>query len=248
MRTKKFMIDIKECYRLIYGEIVGSVSGIPVYTEMSSQDYIKLLSLLDHKRSRIRGLAADRLGKIGDRKATPALRNALTDEHWFVRLHSAKALGRIGDDSAIEDLLIAFGDSHASVRRRVATALCRFNTEIVTQALVSALNDSDEYVRERTVESLGIIKSPDTISAISEKVRDPSSNVSWTAAYVLKDIGLPTVDALTKLLSDPSEDVRYRAVKILGYIPDNQAVEAVRSMVSDPAEKVRFRAQMYLRD
>jgi HEAT repeat protein len=55
----------------------------------------------DERDWQMRSFAADALGQLGDRRAVPALLDALKDEHALVRPAAALALGRIGDEMAV---------------------------------------------------------------------------------------------------------------------------------------------------
>src|SRR5262252_6408235 len=55
------------------------------------------------------------LGKIGDRRAVPAISGALRDDSPAVRMVAAQALGRLGDASALGSLNATAQDPVASV-------------------------------------------------------------------------------------------------------------------------------------
>jgi len=60
---------------------------------------------------------------LGDRRAVPALIEALKDGIAQVRRHAARALGMLGDASAAEPLRALENDPDKSVRDEVALAL-----------------------------------------------------------------------------------------------------------------------------
>ena len=103
-RKDETMSHIEEYNRLIYGETIGWLDRKRFVKELTHKEYQVLLSLLTHRKSRLRWSAADRLGKLGDSRAVEPLIKTLQDTHWLVRLHAAKALGRIGEPIAIEKL------------------------------------------------------------------------------------------------------------------------------------------------
>jgi HEAT repeat protein len=71
----------------------------------------------------VRMLAAEVLGKRGDRRAVPALVAALGDGRREVRTKVAVALGQVPDPQAVTALITALQDRTQAVRRAAATAL-----------------------------------------------------------------------------------------------------------------------------
>jgi beta-lactamase regulating signal transducer with metallopeptidase domain len=62
------------------------------------------LELLKSPSASVREHAASALGKLGDRRAVPALIETLRDENAVVREHAATALGTLGDKRAVQPL------------------------------------------------------------------------------------------------------------------------------------------------
>ena len=81
-------------------------------------------SLMQDPSYKVRVQAALVLGKLADRRAVPALIQALRDENETVRGVAATSLGRIGDRSAAEALMVAStSDSSQFVREQARKAL-----------------------------------------------------------------------------------------------------------------------------
>jgi hypothetical protein len=72
---------------------------------------------------KVRVQAALVLGKLGDRRAVPALVKALKDSHPTVRTVVCGALGKLGDPRAVEPLKAAARDGEAMVRHAAEQAL-----------------------------------------------------------------------------------------------------------------------------
>jgi len=80
-------------------------------------------ALMQDPSYKVRVQAALVLGKLNDRRAVPALMQALKDENESVRGVAATSLGRIGDRSAANALLQATNDSSEFVRAQAKKAL-----------------------------------------------------------------------------------------------------------------------------
>jgi len=72
---------------------------------------------------KVRVQAALVLGKLGDKRAVPALIKALKDSNATVRTVSCGALGKLGDSSAVEPLKEAAKDGESMVRQAAEKAL-----------------------------------------------------------------------------------------------------------------------------
>lgn len=82
-----------------------------------------LLADLEAPSPLVRRRAAEALVRLRDRRAVPALAQAVRDKSWEVRRACALALGRLGGDGAAAALRIAARDGHAQVRLTAAEAL-----------------------------------------------------------------------------------------------------------------------------
>lgn len=91
----------------------------------ASADRIDTLtrSLMQDPSYKVRVQAALVLGKLADRRAVPALIQALRDENETVRGVAATSLGRIGDRAAASALMVATRDSSEFVRAQARKAL-----------------------------------------------------------------------------------------------------------------------------
>ncbi len=82
-------------------------------------------ALLEARNPDSRTVAARALGQIGDRKALPALVQALNDVSSWVRVAVVESLGQIQDRQAREPLQAALDDENADVREAARQALDR---------------------------------------------------------------------------------------------------------------------------
>ncbi len=80
-------------------------------------------ALIQDASYKVRVQAALVLGKLADKRAVPALSQALSDENESVRGVAATSLGRIGDPSAANALLRATNDPSEFVRTQAKKAL-----------------------------------------------------------------------------------------------------------------------------
>ncbi|MBI3262106.1 MAG: HEAT repeat domain-containing protein, partial [Acidobacteria bacterium] len=104
--------------------------------------------LRDAKDPAARARAADRLGQLGSRQATPPLIAALDDPDVSVQAAAAGALGQLRDPAAVAPLVKALGESpDTRVRWKASFALGLVQDRRAVDPLVRALKDPDLDVR-----------------------------------------------------------------------------------------------------
>jgi HEAT repeat protein len=92
-----------------------------------------------------RAWAARSLAYLKDRRARVALLDALSDEHWRVRMNSVQTLGRLGLQDVTTDLIAMLDDEHERVRAAAAVALGRVGGPEAIETIKRLLDDpSDE--------------------------------------------------------------------------------------------------------
>jgi len=96
------------------------------------------------------------LGQIKDRRAVPALINALNDKNESVRAQSAIALGEIKDQRAVDALAnTLMNDSIEDVRAHAVIALGLIGDDKVYElVLYTSKNDESDHVRKHALEAL----------------------------------------------------------------------------------------------
>jgi hypothetical protein len=104
--------------------------------------------LLRDPSYKVRLQAAALLGRLHDRRAVPALIQALQDgrEQVTVRAMAAQALGEIGDPSARPSLERAVRDHNDEIARRARSALSRVSGEAPSDAIPSRNRVTGEKV------------------------------------------------------------------------------------------------------
>lgn len=157
-----------------------------------------LLKHLDDDEADVRESSAISLGRIGAKKAIPALIQRLQDPVAYVRWGAIDALGRLKGAQALDPLIACLNDLDVWNRSHAAEVLGWFNDPKPAPYLLLALQDSDTNVRAYAADSLGKLK------------------------YV------PAVERLIACLDDPDEHVRWCAAMALGHIRDQRALEPLR--------------------
>lgn len=149
----------------------------------------ELQQALKHLDWKVRAQAADTMGDQGDKKAVPALLEALNDESQFVRLAAVRSLGRLGDPKAIPGLMTTLSDPAFTVRLNALWSL----GEIGDPSTIPAIQP---YITDQTIlpeRAITVGKLAEVAIARIEAKQEESKAAATTDAQVeaAGDTGTP---------------------------------------------------------
>jgi HEAT repeat protein len=231
-----------------------------------------LIDQLGSEDIEIRGAAITVLGRLGYRKATPALAKVLETDP-LLRIEAATALARIGDEGALDSLLNLIGDSDGAVRQAVVGALNSigssrmaqlikpllrderplvresaariagyFGYEDCADLLLECCNDEDERVRKAAVEHLPYLDDERVLQILENKLYRDTPRVRAAAASAFGKLEADDTP-LRVSLRDDDPWVRYFAAQSLGRLGHPESVSALIEVVqSDSFNHVRIAA------
>ena len=168
---------------------------------------------------------------------------ALTSGDDESREAAAQALGCLGDSSVEPVANLLIGAQDAETRWWAARALAEIGGEAAVGPLVQALDDAEPDVRACAALALGHIGAGSAATALAARLADGSAFVAGIAADALTMIGSPAVGALTASLQAPQAGARLLAVRALGRIGDEQAVEPLCRLLDDPSYLVCYHVE-----
>ncbi|AFG37588.1 HEAT repeat domain-containing protein [Spirochaeta africana] len=118
-----------------------------------------------------RQFAADSLGKIGDPRALPALRNALSSDENLLRAYAVSALSQFPDEDNTRMLQRALRDSYARTREVAldGVAAARF-TDALPAVRYMARSDPQASIRRKALRTLAELGTDDSWEFIHEHV------------------------------------------------------------------------------
>jgi len=185
---------------------------------------------------RVRRYLALALGRLGDRRAVPALLQAAKDSAADgphadpeTQIYSVWALGAIGDPSAEPELVELARSEDAGVRKTAVHALGSFPGEESRTTLVSALGDRIEDVRWNAAVALA-------------RRRDPAA-----APVLLEMLDRAHLGAIAGMTEEQRGDTVLQAIEAAAVVPDPRLrppLEALRDR--DASLKVREAARVAL--
>lgn len=223
-----------------------------------------VIDLFKEEDWKLRVLAADILGKLGDRKAVPYLKGRLIDPRREVSRAAARAMRNLGDncgetvfsilcgDEALNDQLLKnnpdgldeifmhfLQDQDWQIRKRAADMLGIIRSRYALRPLINALSDTDGWVRSSASLAIGRIGDGNGIKPLIRTLSDPNPRVRMSGAEALGELkAAEAVDKLIELLQD-NLDVKQAVIKALGEIGDPLSSPALAPMLGDSEETIR---------
>jgi HEAT repeat protein len=183
---------------------------------------------------RVRRYLALALGRLGDKRAVPALVQAADPRGDApadpdTQVYAVWALGAIRDPDAIPTLVKLAGTEDAGLRKAAVHALGAFPDDAARAALLIAVNDPVEDVRWNAAVALA-------------RRRDPAA-----APVLLQMMDRRHLATIADLTAEQREEAVLQAVQAAGVVRDpalRSALEGLRD--SDPSMKVRAAARAAL--
>ena len=185
-----------------------------------------------------RQAAAVALGRIGDRRATPALVAALDDRELTVA--AASALARVGDAMAFDALIRFLGDPDSVVRHATIAALNSIGHSEMPRRVLALLDDGNPLVRESAVRIAGYFGYRECLAAMLDRCSDPTEAVRRAAVEQLPMFDdRRAADRLALALAADTPVVRAAAAMAMGRADADVAVSPLLAALADPDPWVR---------
>jgi HEAT repeat protein len=199
-----------------------------------------LLEQLDAEELDTRTAAVIALGKIGDKRATPALIEVLREDERLI-IATADSLSKIGDAQAFDPLLELIGSESAAVRQAAIGALNSLGAPQASERVKSLLDDENPYIRESAVRIAGYFGYRDCASQILDRCQDENEQVRSAAIESLPFFDDDrTVTRLTAALSSETPKVRAAAARAMAHIDKASAVSSLLEAIKDEDAWVRY--------
>ena len=160
------------------------------------------------------------LARIGSPAARQAIREALDDPDFLVRVAAARAVGLARDEQAVERLMRMVQKEEPAVRRQAATALGQIGNARATSALLSAAaNPDDRFVEHSIFYALIRLKAS---SKLIEALGQSDPLVRKAALIALDQIdGSPLKrEQAAPLLSETNPELRRAALWVISHHPN----------------------------
>lgn len=166
---------------------------------------------------KVRAVAAQGLGYLGQESSAPLLGEALRDDREEVRWWAALALETVPSVEALDGLAYAANrDPSKRVRAAAVRALGWVGSDDAVMPLIRATADVASSVRQAAAEELARYKSPASMQALLALFDDQDEDVRWAAVVAAGDLrDEETVPALIEAMRDPSPMVANAAERAL---------------------------------
>lgn len=147
-------------------------------------------------------VAANLLGALGDRGATPWLAAAV-DARGPSAVAAASALARLGDDSAVPALLRAASakSSDADLREAALDALAVLADDRAAEGVLAALGDPEAAVRAAAARAAATCGGPALAPALAVRLGDADARVRREASRALARVAGPSPEVARAIIT-----------------------------------------------
>ena len=198
-----------------------------------------LISQLSAEDLEVRRSAVVALGRIGDKNATPALVDSLTEDS--LAIESANALAQIGDPEAVDGLLNLVGNDDSSIRQAVVSALNSLALPSISKRIIPLLHDPDPNVRESAAKIAGYFGYREATEPLLELSHDPVERVRCAVVEHLPFVeDERAFEVLVSALQNETPKVRAVAARALGSMDVPQVVGHLIKGLADEDVWVRY--------
>ena len=196
----------------------------------------------------VRARAALALGRIGDERASSALKRLLADPSPEVRSSAAFASAILGDQGLSDALTPLLGDPDAAVAARAAWAIGFLAPAGGEKALIAALPAATApSLRAALLRGLWRFSTPGARNAAQPYLADPDPAVRTAAIYVLARRPQPeSIAALTTALEDSDPQTAALAARALGILGKPESIGPLAAAVGRARTPVTINAMLAL--
>ena len=196
------------------------------------------------------------LFRIGTPAAQKAVRAALEDTDFRVRVAAARCAGMANDRDAVTRLMAMVRKDHPAARRQAAAALGQIGDLRAHEALIAAAADArDRFIEHSIIYSLITLRQPELLQS---GLKDQSPATRKAALIALDQMeGSPLRrDQIARFLADPEKDLRATALWVVSHHPGwaGEVVSHIEktlhdaSAADDELEAVRDTLRAFLSD
>jgi HEAT repeat protein len=215
-----------------------------------------LIKALNDNNPRIRCEAAKALAFFRDNRAISPLIKSLHDRSPWVRLEAASSLGILRSRKAVSPLLELFRDDsdwrNKFVQREALFAIRKIDYREPKLLPWLIKKFDDEYLKVEIIKALGEFHTVEAKNLLFKATKDSNEHIRSLALSVIANLPAtatksavkeqePKTDLFITSLKDPSTGVRANAVRALGEIGDDRAIEPLIGALNDTHSNVQMK-------
>lgn len=214
-------------------------SAVSILIRIGAPAAAHLAKALESPEVLIRAGAARALGNIGDAAAIEPLKKGLMDENLHVKIEMAAALYKLGDKSQVAIITGGLDADSLSAKRAAAKAMQDVVEEPPVDPLIKAAADDDAQVKAAAIRALGKTKDAKAVPTLIAALEAEDDAIRNIAADALAELGeLAVMPLVTVLSGEQGEGTLYKAIKILGDIGDDRAVDALDKVYKEDTRQL----------
>jgi HEAT repeat protein len=192
-------------------------------------DVIQVYNASRQDDPRVRQYLSIVLGKLGDRRATPVLLTAMSDQDVEARIYAVLALGMLKDPASVPELILAADDPEKDVRKAAIGALGEIGDKRALSVLARAAGDPTPDVRYNAAIALARMNDRRAVPPLKEM------------------LDRERLDKVTEMRPDQKEWAMLAAISAWSALLGKEGEPELRQLAaSDPSMHVRAAAKAAL--
>jgi HEAT repeat protein len=222
----------------LYAKLSGDSGGFfaEALEKLGEQGFLALLKALEHENHRVRRVAAESLGRLGNVRAVDSLAVALRDEDKQVYYSAAVALAKLGE-AGLNALVLALRDENSRVQITALETLGRFGHAQSVEPMAGMLKAENPEVRTAAANALGKLGYKAAVEPLVISLHDKDRGVRFAAATALGDLGdIQALEPLLSLLRDVERDSHIAAAEAIGKLGDVGFAALINALQDTKAE------------
>jgi HEAT repeat protein len=176
-----------------------------------------------------------KMADVTDRETLDTFIKDLTSKDEDLRKKSVFKLGELKAVEAVNKLIeLIKHETNSVIKRNATRALGKISSEKATNALCELLFDNDYYVKQNAAWGLGKIKDKRAVEPLLRLIKGGGGKMySMSGSQAAGGKDKDKVDEATKTDGMRYHDVQIKAIRALGEIKDDKAIDALSAELDE---------------
>jgi HEAT repeat protein/class 3 adenylate cyclase len=199
-----------------------------------------IVALIGDSNDEVRRVAKELIVSKWRKPSIPLLIDQLVGSSFHLSINATELLSIFKDPSCVTKLISMFNGADVSGRINIIKIVTKIGCDKSKKLIMSALYDESTDVCMASVKSLGIMKAPESVSLLIEKIYESDFRMKKLAMDSLIGIGdKRAAPSMVELLKDKEMIIRQKATEFLIDFAGSDIVPGIIDLLSSEDVNVR---------